>query len=95
MKVEPISKQVLIKLIAAKDERVKGGVILPEIDWRQRDCGKILAAGTDVDPDINIGAVVCFPAGEGTFIDHEIDGKLEKCVLLESSFIKYIIEEEQ
>lgn len=93
MKVEPISTQVLIQILEMADEKVKNGVILPGIDYRQREYGKILAAGADADPDLSVGTVVCFPAGEGTFIDHEVDGKSEKCILLEFSLIKYIVEQ--
>jgi len=95
MKVEPISTQVLIQILEMADEKVKNGVILPDTDYRDREFGKILAIGAGADPDLSAGTVVCFPSGEGTFIDHEVDGKTQKCILLEFALIKYIVEQEQ
>lgn len=93
MIVQPVSTQVLIQIIEMADEKMKEGVILPGVDYRQREFGKIIAIGADADPDLRVGSVVCFPIGIGTFIDHEIDGQVTKCQLMEFAHIKYIVEQ--
>ena len=93
MTVEPIATQVLIQILEPEDENKVGGVFLPQIDYKQRQFGKILATGFSVDPEIKAGDVVCFTAGMGTFIDHEINGKTIKCLLMEFAHIKYILED--
>ena len=93
MIVEPISTHVLVQIIQTDDENEINGVLLPPIDYRIRQFGKILAIGNNVDPEIKVGDIVCFKAGMGTFIDHEINGESVKCILMEFSHIQYIMEE--
>jgi co-chaperonin GroES (HSP10) len=93
MTVEPVASHVLIQILQTDDENEIGGVHLPQIDYRMRQFGKILSIGLNVDPELKVGDVVCFKSGVGTFIDHEVDGKTEKCILMEFAHIIYIMED--
>ena len=92
MTIEPLQTHVLIQIIKMQNEEKQGDIYLPQIDYRQREYGKILALGKSTDPELKIGDTVCFPVGVGTFIDHEIDGQPTKCLLMEFAHIKYILE---
>ena len=93
MTVEPVASHVLIQILQTDDENEIGGVHLPQIDYRTRQFGKIIAIGLNVDPELKMGDVVCFKTGVGTFIDSEINGNTEKCILMEFSHIIYIMED--
>ena len=92
MKIEPLGANVLVQITKAEDEGRNGDVFVPQIDYRQREQGKVLALGKDVDPGLKVGDLVRFPADVGTYVDHEINGEPTKCLLLDHAEIRCIVE---
>ena len=90
MKLRPIEDHVVVKLNRANEEKMVGGIIIPDTAKEKPQMAEVIAVGTDEDLQkiVKVGDQVLYGKYAGTEI--ELDG--EKLLILSNSDILAIVE---
>lgn len=90
MKLRPIEDHVVVKLNRGTEEKMVGGIIIPDTAKEKPQMAEIIAVGTDEDLQkiVKVGDTVLYGKYAGTEI--EIEG--EKYLILSKSDILAIVE---
>ncbi|PKN75793.1 MAG: co-chaperone GroES [Candidatus Cloacimonetes bacterium HGW-Cloacimonetes-2] len=90
MKLRPIEDHVVVKLNRANEEKMVGGIIIPDTAKEKPQMAEVIAVGTDEDLQkiVKVGDQVLYGKYAGTEI--ELDG--EKLLILSKSDILAIVE---
>ena len=90
MKLRPIEDHVVVKLNRANEEKMVGGIIIPDTAKEKPQMAEVIAVGTDEDLQkiVKVGDQVLYGKYAGTEI--ELEG--EKLLILSKSDILAIVE---
>ena len=90
MKLRPIEDHVVVKIAKANEEKMVGGIIIPDTAKEKPQMAEVIAVGTDEDLQkiVKVGDNVLYGKYAGTEI--EIEG--EKLMILSKSDILAIVE---
>lgn len=90
MKLRPIEDHVVVKLNRTNEEKMVGGIIIPDTAKEKPQMAEVIAVGTDEDLQkiVKVGDQVLYGKYAGTEI--ELDG--EKLLILSKSDILAIVE---
>ena len=90
MKLRPIEDRVVVKLNNASEEKMIGGIIIPDTAKEKPQMAEVIAVGTDEDLQkiVKVGDKVLYGKYAGTEI--EVEG--EKLLILSKSDILAIVE---
>jgi len=90
MKLRPIEDHVVVKLNNASEEKMIGGIIIPDTAKEKPQMAEVIAVGTDEDLQkiVKVGDKVLYGKYAGTEI--EVEG--EKLLILSKSDILAIVE---
>ena len=90
MKLRPIEDHVVVKLNNASEEKMIGGIIIPDTAKEKPQMAEVIAVGTDEDLQkiVKVGDKVLYGKYAGTEI--EVEG--EKLLILSKSDILALVE---
>ncbi len=90
MKLRPIEDHVVVKLNRSNEEKVVGGIIIPDTAKEKPQMAEVVAVGTDEDLQkiVKVGDTVLYGKYAGT----EIEIESEKYLILSKSDILAIVE---
>lgn len=90
MKLRPIEDHVVVKIAKANEEKMVGGIIIPDTAKEKPQMAEVIAVGTDEDLQkiVKVGDNVLYGKYAGTEI--EIEG--DKLLILSKSDILAIVE---
>lgn len=90
MKLRPIEDHVVVKLNRSNEEKVVGGIIIPDTAKEKPQMAEVVAVGTDEELQkiVKVGDTVLYGKYAGT----EIEIESEKYLILSKSDILAIVE---
>jgi chaperonin GroES len=90
MKVKPLGRRVLLRLIEDKETKSPGGIVLPEAAKSEKALrGEVLAVGTGEKIQVKRGDVVLVPRHGGT----ELERDREKLLIVKATDILAVVKE--